>query len=67
MSAVCPRPPPFPGPGLAIRIPGDITPERVAMLQKADAILGHPRLQRESPRLAKAGGPDPFSGADPTC
>ena len=29
---------PFPGPGLAIRIPGDITPERVAVLQKADAI-----------------------------
>lgn len=29
---------PFPGPGLAIRIPGDITPERVEILQKADAI-----------------------------
>jgi len=29
---------PFPGPGLAIRIPGEITPERVAILQKADAI-----------------------------
>ncbi|MFL5295913.1 MAG: glutamine-hydrolyzing GMP synthase, partial [Phenylobacterium sp.] len=29
---------PFPGPGLAIRIPGEITPERVAVLQKADAI-----------------------------
>jgi GMP synthase (glutamine-hydrolysing) len=29
---------PFPGPGLAIRIPGDISPERVAVLQKADAI-----------------------------
>ena len=29
---------PFPGPGLAIRIPGTITPERVAILQKADAI-----------------------------
>ena len=29
---------PFPGPGLAIRIPGQITPERVAILQKADAI-----------------------------
>src|SRR5581483_304744 len=28
---------PFPGPGLAIRIPGDITRERVAVLQKADA------------------------------
>jgi GMP synthase (glutamine-hydrolysing) len=30
---------PFPGPGLAIRIPGEVTPERVAILQKADAIF----------------------------
>lgn len=30
---------PFPGPGLGIRILGDITPERVALLQKADAIF----------------------------
>ncbi len=29
---------PFPGPGLAIRILGEVTPERVAVLQKADAI-----------------------------
>ena len=29
---------PFPGPGLAIRIPGEISPEKVAILQKADAI-----------------------------
>jgi GMP synthase (glutamine-hydrolysing) len=29
---------PFPGPGLAIRILGDITPEKVTMLQAADAI-----------------------------
>jgi GMP synthase (glutamine-hydrolysing) len=29
---------PFPGPGLAIRIPGEITREAVAILQKADAI-----------------------------
>ncbi|MBQ1541505.1 MAG: glutamine-hydrolyzing GMP synthase [Caulobacteraceae bacterium] len=29
---------PFPGPGLAIRIPGEITPDKVATLQKADAI-----------------------------
>ena len=29
---------PFPGPGLAIRILGDITPEKVATLQEADAI-----------------------------
>jgi len=30
---------PFPGPGLAIRILGDITPEKVAMLQEADDIF----------------------------
>lgn len=30
---------PFPGPGLAIRILGEITPERVALLQNADAIF----------------------------
>jgi GMP synthase (glutamine-hydrolysing) len=29
---------PFPGPGLAIRIPGDITAEKLAILRKADAI-----------------------------
>jgi len=30
---------PFPGPGLAIRILGDITPEKVAILQEADHIF----------------------------
>ncbi len=30
---------PFPGPGLAIRIPGEVTKERVAILQKADAVF----------------------------
>jgi GMP synthase (glutamine-hydrolysing) len=30
---------PFPGPGLAIRIPGEITPEKVAILQQADALF----------------------------
>ncbi len=30
---------PFPGPGLAVRIIGDVTPERVAMLQEADHIF----------------------------
>lgn len=29
---------PFPGPGLGIRILGEVTPEKVAMLQEADAI-----------------------------
>ena len=30
---------PFPGPGLAIRIPGAVTKERVAILQQADAVF----------------------------
>jgi GMP synthase (glutamine-hydrolysing) len=30
---------PFPGPGLAVRILGEVTPERIALLQKADAIV----------------------------
>src|ERR1700735_186551 len=29
---------PFPGPGLAIRIPGEITAERLAILRRADAV-----------------------------
>jgi GMP synthase (glutamine-hydrolysing) len=29
---------PFPGPGLAVRILGEVTPERVAILQEADAV-----------------------------
>ncbi|HEV2365979.1 MAG TPA: glutamine-hydrolyzing GMP synthase [Caulobacteraceae bacterium] len=29
---------PFPGPGLAIRIPGEVTREKVALLQAADAV-----------------------------
>jgi GMP synthase (glutamine-hydrolysing) len=30
---------PFPGPGLAVRIPGEVTPEKVALLQRADEIV----------------------------
>jgi GMP synthase (glutamine-hydrolysing) len=30
---------PFPGPGLAIRIIGDVTPERLHILREADAVL----------------------------
>ncbi|MCF7838883.1 MAG: glutamine-hydrolyzing GMP synthase [Candidatus Marinimicrobia bacterium] len=37
---------PFPGPGLAVRILGEVTPERVALLQQADR-----RLQEELRRL----------------
>jgi GMP synthase (glutamine-hydrolysing) len=30
---------PFPGPGLAVRIVGEVTPERIRILQDADAVL----------------------------
>jgi GMP synthase (glutamine-hydrolysing) len=30
---------PFPGPGLAVRIIGEVTPDKVALLQEADAIV----------------------------
>ncbi|MFO7916572.1 MAG: glutamine-hydrolyzing GMP synthase [Anaerolineae bacterium] len=30
---------PFPGPGLAVRIVGEVTPHRVALLQEADAVV----------------------------
>ena len=30
---------PFPGPGLAVRILGEVTPERLEMLRKADAVV----------------------------
>ncbi|MFB6285891.1 MAG: glutamine-hydrolyzing GMP synthase [Candidatus Bipolaricaulia bacterium] len=33
--------PPFPGPGLAVRILGEVHPEQVEVLQRADAILRH--------------------------
>jgi len=29
---------PFPGPGLAVRCPGEVTPEKIAIIQKADKI-----------------------------
>ena len=30
---------PFPGPGLAVRILGEVTPDRIAILQNADAVV----------------------------
>jgi GMP synthase (glutamine-hydrolysing) len=42
---------PFPGPGLAVRIIGDVTPEKLAMLRDADAIfieeIRHARLYEQ--------------------
>jgi GMP synthase (glutamine-hydrolysing) len=37
---------PFPGPGLGVRIIGEVTPDKVAILQEADAIV------REEVKLA---------------
>jgi GMP synthase (glutamine-hydrolysing) len=37
---------PFPGPGLAVRVLGEVTPERVALLQQADM-----RVQQEMEKL----------------
>ena len=42
---------PFPGPGLGVRILGDITAEKVRLLQEADAIV---RAEIESAGLTKA-------------
>jgi GMP synthase (glutamine-hydrolysing) len=39
---------PFPGPGLAIRMIGNVTRERVAMLQEADAIIREEIERKES-------------------
>ncbi|MFQ5525372.1 MAG: glutamine-hydrolyzing GMP synthase [Thermoanaerobaculia bacterium] len=38
---------PFPGPGLGVRILGEITPERVETLQEADAIFIHELRSRD--------------------
>ena len=46
---------PFPGPGLAVRIIGEVTPAKVAMLQQADAIgeeLRKAELERDIERSA---------------
>src|SRR5262249_60811830 len=43
---------PFPGPGLAIRIIGDVTAERLEILREADAIL-----QEEVRRAGRSRGP----------
>src|SRR5581483_12395095 len=41
---------PFPGPGLAVRIIGEITPERPAVLRAADAIVRE-EIERAAPDL----------------
>ncbi len=47
---------PFPGPGLGIRILGNITPEKVALLQEADAIyINHLRTSGWYDKVWQAG------------
>ncbi len=47
---------PFPGPGLAIRILGDITAERVRLLQEADAIfINNLKAEQLYPHVWQAG------------
>ncbi len=38
---------PFPGPGLAVRIPGEVSPEKVAILQEIDYIFIEELLDKE--------------------
>lgn len=44
---------PFPGPGLAVRVLGEVTPQRVQTLQQADLII-----RQELDRLPLEGGPN---------
>ena len=58
---------PFPGPGLAVRILGDITPEKVRILQDADDIYIRAlreykvKLSGEEARRVLAAGPSPLT------
>ena len=58
---------PFPGPGLAVRILGDITPEKVRILQEADDIYIRGlreykvKLTGEEARRVLAAGPSPLT------
>ena len=49
---------PFPGPGLAIRIPGAITREKVAILQQADALYLD-QIRKAWISMTKSGKPSP--------
>lgn len=49
---------PFPGPGLAIRIIGDVTPEKLEMLKEADAIVREELDAYNARVLAESGEPN---------
>ena len=49
---------PFPGPGLAIRIIGDVTPEKLEMLKDADAIVREELDAYNARVLAESGEPN---------
>lgn len=49
---------PFPGPGLAIRIIGDVTPEKLEMLKEADAIVREELDAYNVRVLAESGEPN---------
>ena len=59
---------PFPGPGLGVRIIGEVTPERVAILQHADAIVprGDPACRPRTRVVAglRRPGRHPFGRCD---
>jgi GMP synthase (glutamine-hydrolysing) len=46
---------PFPGPGLAVRIPGEVTKEKCAILREADAIFIEELKKRRAPAIDREG------------
>ena len=57
---------PFPGPGLAIRIPGAVTAEKLDVLRQADAIYPRRDPQRRALRRDLAGLRRAAAGAAPS-
>jgi GMP synthase PP-ATPase subunit len=53
---------PFPGPGLAIRCPGEITAEKLDIMRLADEALDFCRKTKRRPGLRNREAPVPSSG-----